>query len=103
MSGNEAEGGKSLLIASIYIYIGLAILGMCFQLIQDQISEKFGAIGEQLNFCKKKEDENHDELPTYSRSQQEEMLKEKSNLENSRLEIREATLISVKPKDESTC
>ncbi|RNA07550.1 T family of potassium channels 18-like [Brachionus plicatilis] len=100
LSGNEAEGGRNLLIASIYIYVGLAILGMCFQLIQDQISEKFGAIAEKLSCFKKKEDEPQEQLPT---SPQPEINKEISDVENSKIEIREATIISVKPKDESAC
>lgn len=61
-SGNDTgRGGRNLLIASIYIFFGMAILAMCFDLIQEGLIHKFTLIGEKTGIIKKEEEEEAEE------------------------------------------
>jgi hypothetical protein len=46
--GDEGLAGRNLLIAACYIIIGMAILAMCFDLIQEQLLGKIRLIGNKL-------------------------------------------------------
>lgn len=102
LNGDETEGGKNLVITSIYVYVGLAILGMCFQLIQDQMTVKFGLIIKKLNCCKREEKELQEQQDVIHPKQQE-ILENFSYRENLQSDLSEATFIRVKPKSESSC
>ncbi|CAF0790763.1 unnamed protein product [Brachionus calyciflorus] len=103
LDGKEAEGGTNLIIASIYIYFGLAILGMCFQLMQDEVVEKIHLIMEKLGFSKKGEKKSKVEFITDNKlDESEKKLETDRTVIETPINIREATVISVKPK-ESSC
>lgn len=74
---------------------------MCFQLIQDQMTIKFGLIMKKLNFCKR-EKKLHEQQDIMNPKQQE-ISEDNSVLKNSRKDLYEATIIKVKPKSESSC
>jgi hypothetical protein len=44
------SNGRNLIICVIYIFIGMAILAMCFDLIQKSMRKKFSWIGNQMGF-----------------------------------------------------
>ena len=50
------------MIASIYIFFGMAILAMCFDLIQEGLITKFTLIGEKVGIIKKDQDEEDEKI-----------------------------------------
>jgi hypothetical protein len=57
LASDKATGGRNLLIAFVYIFIGMAILAMCFDLMQHELVEKFVFIAKKLGITEKdKED-----------------------------------------------
>ena len=86
-SGTETGiGGRNLLIASIYIFFGMAILAMCFDLIQEGLIQKFTLIGEKTGIIKKEEEQEEEEQKIReevfdSGETEEEALREKLKLQ----------------------
>ena len=50
-----------MVMAAIYMVFGLALLSMCFSLIQDELAMKFQWAGEKLGLIKKGENEESDD------------------------------------------
>ena len=50
-----------LIMAAIYMLFGLALLSMCFSLIQEEIATKFKWVGEKLGLIEKEEDGESDD------------------------------------------
>lgn len=48
MEGDESKGSRNLLIATVYIIFGIAILGMCFQLMQDEFIGRLSLIAQKI-------------------------------------------------------
>jgi hypothetical protein len=67
-SGDFSKGSRNLIIATFYIVIGMALLAMCFELIQDQIVNKVKHLSQLLGIHteedeqEKKENEDKDEV-----------------------------------------
>lgn len=57
-----------MIFAAVYMLLGLALLSMCFSLIQEEIAVKFKMLGEKLGLSKKEKDEDDDEDETRSRA-----------------------------------
>ena len=57
LAGDKSTGGRNLLIAFIYIFIGMAILAMCFDLMQHELVEKFVFIAKKLGLVEKDKEE----------------------------------------------
>ena len=50
-----------MVAASIYMLFGLALVSMCFSLIQEEIAAKFKWVGEKLGLVEKDEDDDDDD------------------------------------------
>ncbi len=50
-----------MILSSIYMLFGLALLSMCFSLIQEEIATKFTWVGEKLGIVQKEKDEEEEE------------------------------------------
>jgi hypothetical protein len=92
--GDKSTGGKNLLIAFIYIFIGMAILAMCFDLMQHELVEKFVFIAKKLGLAEKdKEELIHEQEKELEKQKQKEAIqkfkeeKPKVNLYNHDEEI----------------
>lgn len=75
-SSSPEIGGRNLLIATIYIFFGMAILGMCFELMQDELVEKVSLIAKKLGLSQEEPEE--DEKIIYDETN---AIEEKSNIE----------------------
>ena len=56
-SGKEKNAAGNLLIAIAFIFVGIGLLGMCFKLIQDTITEKIQFLSKFLGISS---DDNHE-------------------------------------------
>ena len=54
---DNGVGGRNLIVAAIYVFFGMAILAMCFDLIQESLIGKFSLIGKKLGIGKADDDE----------------------------------------------
>ena len=126
MANQAAKGSLNLLIAFIYFFLGMALLAMCFALMQEEFREKIQLIVTKLGIHddqKEEEEEEEEEeevIAIDSIQQQQQQHKEHSNdykyqdqretvsaqssapphYDNSALDLRfekEPTVISVKP------
>jgi hypothetical protein len=73
-SGKEKNAAGNLLIAIAFIFIGIGLLGMCFKLIQDTITEKIQFVSKFLGISSednhekdetKTSENNHDNMPDH--------------------------------------
>ncbi len=127
ISGKAESGTRNLLIVSIYLFIGMAILAMCFSLMQEEFKEKVFLIIAKLGFGPKEDEEeeveeNGGEKSSTEKAAEKEQEANKVQMEgynleraasrtslppyneNSTLDLRfdkESTVISVKPKIET--
>ncbi len=58
---NDPNRNTNLIIGAIYIFFGLAILAMCFDLMQEEIIAKFTWVGSKIGMVKKDEDDLDDD------------------------------------------
>ena len=58
---NDPTRNTNLIIGAIYIFFGLAILAMCFDLMQEEIIAKFTWVGSKIGMVKKDEDDLDDD------------------------------------------
>jgi hypothetical protein len=55
--GETSKGARNLVIAMIYIFFGMANLVMCYDLMEEQLTEKLKMIAIQLGIIKEPEEE----------------------------------------------
>ena len=55
---NDAGATGKLILAAIYVLFGMAILAMCFDLMQEEIVAKFRWIGRKIGIIEKEQDPN---------------------------------------------
>jgi potassium channel subfamily K, invertebrate len=55
---NDSEAGLKLILGAVYILFGISIIGMCFDLMQEEIIAKFTWIGKKLGFVEQKSEDN---------------------------------------------
>ncbi len=60
-SGDFSKGSTNLIIATFYIVIGMSLLAMCFELIQDQIVNKVKHISQLLGIHSEEEEKNNND------------------------------------------
>ena len=53
----NAEDQYKMILSSVYMLFGMAILSMCFSLIQEEIIAKFKWVGEKIGIIEKDDDE----------------------------------------------
>lgn len=58
-SGQTDKGARNLIIAIVYIFIGMANLVMCYDLMEEQLTSKFRVIAAKFGFSSE-EDEDED-------------------------------------------
>jgi hypothetical protein len=57
----DPYAGPKLILGAIYVLIGMAILAMCFDLMQEEIIAKFTWLGKKLGIVDKEEEDDLDE------------------------------------------
>jgi hypothetical protein len=57
----DPYAGPKLILGAIYVLIGMAILAMCFDLMQEEIIAKFTWLGKKLGIVDKEEEDDIDE------------------------------------------
>merc|ERR1719323_2438159 len=55
------DGNKKLILCSLYLLIGIAMIAMSFNLVQEQVINNVKTLGKQLGILKDEEDEEEDE------------------------------------------
>ena len=58
---NDPYAGAKLILAAIYVLFGMAILAMCFDLMQEEIIAKFTWLGKKLGIIDKDSEETEEE------------------------------------------
>ncbi|CAF0913831.1 unnamed protein product [Rotaria sordida] len=54
---DDPNAGAKLFLGAIYVFIGMAILAMCFDLMQEEIVAKFRWLGRKIGIIEKEEEE----------------------------------------------
>jgi potassium channel subfamily K protein len=57
----EGSDYPKLLLSACYMVFGMAIISMCFSLIQDEIASKFTWLGQKIGLIKKKDEDEEEE------------------------------------------
>jgi hypothetical protein len=99
--GDISTAGRNLFIAIAYIFLGMAILAMCYDLMQEQMVEKVKAIALRLGIISET-DENGDEILPKNELEDRDNMEdiEKEPFESRRTPVsREATRIQVKSRN----
>lgn len=55
---NDSEAGLKLILGAVYILFGISIIGMCFDLMQEEIIAKFTWLGKKLGIVDANSEEN---------------------------------------------
>lgn len=53
-SGTQVNSNPKLITSSLYLFMGLAIIAMCFSLMQEEVKGRFMRIGLKLGLIKPK-------------------------------------------------
>ena len=56
---DNPQASAQLILGAIYVLFGMAILSMCFALMQDEIIAKCRWVGQKLGIIEKEEEEEH--------------------------------------------
>ena len=80
---SDSLAGVKLLLGAVYALFGMAILAMCFDLMQEEIIAKFTWLGKKVGILKKEEDElaEEEQLEQEKREKEFEKQKEKEKME----------------------
>ena len=65
---DDPNASAKLILGAVYVLFGMAILAMCFDLMQEEIVAKFRWIGTKLRIVDKVEEQNQDPIDKHSDS-----------------------------------
>lgn len=79
---NDPYAGAKLILGAIYVLFGMAILAMCFDLMQEEIIAKFTWLGKKLGIIDKEPDEEEEEADVAAAQNEDEKLKSGKKFDN---------------------
>lgn len=79
---NDPYAGAKLILGAIYVLFGMAILAMCFDLMQEEIIAKFTWLGKKLGIIDKDSDDEEEEVDGTAAANDDDKLKSDKKFDN---------------------